>query len=57
MLIVNRPPINSKNDDEHYEALVNRQTRNDKIYDTSRSYAFFPLESTEVIITTATGNT
>ena len=23
MPIVNRPPINSNNDDEHYEALVN----------------------------------
>ena len=27
MSIVNRPPINSNNGDEHYEALVNRETK------------------------------
>ena len=30
MPIINRLPINSDNDDEHYEALVNRQAKNDK---------------------------
>ena len=49
MPTVNRPPINPSNDDEHYEALVNRQTRNDKIYDTSRRYASFSLGSTVVV--------
>ena len=27
MAIVNRPPINSNNDHEHYDVLVNRQTK------------------------------
>ena len=49
MLVVNRPPINSNNDDEYYEVLVNRQIRNDKIYDTSRIYASFSLGSTVVV--------
>ena len=36
-------------DDEHYEALVNRQTRNDKIYDTFRKYVSFSLGFTVVV--------
>ena len=48
--VVNRQLINSNNDDdEPYEALVNIQTTNDKIYDTSRSSASFSLGSTVVI--------
>ena len=34
---------------EHYETLVNRQTKNDKSYDTSRIYNSFLLGSTVVV--------
>ena len=43
MPIVNRLLINSNNDDEHYEALINRQTKTDKNYATSRRYVSFSL--------------
>ena len=49
MPIINRLPINSHNDDEYYEALGTRQTRNDKNYDTSRSYGSFSVGSTVVV--------
>ena len=49
MPIVNRPLINVNNTDEHYEALVNIQTKNDKNYDTSQSYASFSIGSTVVV--------
>ena len=49
MPIINRLPINSHNDDEHYEALVSRQTRNDTNYDTSKSYASFSIGSTVAV--------
>ena len=42
---VNRLPINSNNDDNHYEALVNKQTKN---YDTFRNYASFSKGYTAV---------
>ena len=42
-------PINSNNDDKHYEALVTRQTRNNKNYGTSRSYYSFSIWSTVVV--------
>ena len=41
MPILNRLQLNFNNDDEHYEALVKRQTENDKNHDTSRNYASF----------------
>ena len=47
MPIVNRPLINSNND-EHYKALVNRQTKNDKNNDTFRNYVSFSIGSTVV---------
>ena len=37
MSIINRLLINLDNDDEHYEALVNRQAKNNKKYDTARN--------------------
>ena len=49
MPIINRPLVNSSNDNEHYEVLVKRQTKNDKNHDTSRIYASFPLGSTVVV--------
>ena len=44
-----RLEINPNNNDWHYEALVNRQTRNDKNYHTSRSYDSFSIGSSEVV--------
>ena len=41
-------PINSDNDDEHYEVLVNRQAKNDKKYDTANNYDLFSIRSTVV---------
>ena len=46
MPIINRLPINSDNHDEHYEALVNRQAKNNIKYDTARNYDLFSIEST-----------
>ena len=46
---INRPPVNSNNDDEHYEVLVKGQTNNDKNHDTSRNDASFLLGSTVVV--------
>ena len=37
MPIINTIPINSDNDEDHYEALVKRQIRNDKNYDAARN--------------------
>ena len=44
-----RLPINLDNDDECYEALVNRQAKNDKKYDTTRNYYLFSIGSTVVV--------
>ena len=49
MPILNRIPISSDNDDNHYEVLVKRQIRNDKNYDTARNYDLFSIESTLVV--------
>ena len=48
MPIVNRPPIGLNNVDEHYEALIKRQMKNDKNHDTPRIYASIPIGSTVV---------
>ena len=49
MPIINRIPINSDNDDDHNEALVKRQIRNDKNYDTARNYDLFLIGSTVMV--------
>ena len=49
MPVINRIPINSDNDDDHYEALVRRQTGNDKNYDTARNYDLFSVGSTVAV--------
>ena len=49
MSIINSLPINPNNDDEHYEALFDRQTRNGKNYVTSRSYDSLPIKSTVAV--------
>ena len=47
--IVNRLPINTNNEDEHYDMLVNRQTKNDKNNITFRNYASFSIGSTVAV--------
>ena len=42
-------PINSDNNDDHYEALVKRQIRNYKNYDTARNYDLFSIQSTVAV--------
>ena len=49
MPIINRLPINSNNDDEHYEVLVNRQVKNNKKYNTARNYDLFSIGSTVAV--------
>ena len=52
MPIINRIPINSDNNDDHddhYEALVKVQIRNDKNYYTARNYDLFSKGCTVVV--------
>ena len=49
MPTINRLPIGVNNDDEHYQALVKRQTKIDKNHDTSRNYAFIPIGPTVAV--------
>ena len=49
MTIINRLPIKSDNDDEHYEAFINRQAKNDRKYDTARNYDLFSIGSTVAV--------
>ena len=44
--IINRLPVNSGNDDGHYEVSVNSQAKNYKKYDTARNYDLFSIGST-----------
>ena len=46
MPLINIPPISIDNDDEHHKALLERQTKNDKKYDTSRNYTLLPIGPT-----------
>ena len=41
MPIINRPPIGSDNDEEHYKALIDRQNNNTKGKDTSKNVVLF----------------
>ena len=49
MLTINRPLIGVNNNDEHYQALVRRQTKNDKNHDTSRKCALIQIGSTVAV--------
>ena len=49
MPTINRIPINSDNNDDHYEELVKRQIRNYKNYDTARNYDLFSIGSTVAV--------
>ena len=42
-------PINSDNNEGHYEALIKGQTRNDMNYDTARNYDLFSIWSTVAV--------
>ena len=48
MPIINRPPVNSNKGNEHYEALIKRQTKNEN-HETSGNYAFSLLGSIVVV--------
>ena len=48
MLKLNRPPINTNNDDDHYKTLVEIQSKAGKNYDTLRNYNLIPIGSTVV---------
>ena len=49
MPILNRLPINLDNNEESYEALFNREAKNDKKYDTARNYDLFWIGSIIVV--------
>ena len=49
MPIIIRPAGNVNDDEEHFEALVNRQTKCYKNQGTPRNYVFVPTWSTVVI--------
>ena len=49
MPIINWLQINSDNEDEHYEVLINRLTKNYKKYDTARKYAHISIGSTVAV--------
>ena len=46
MLIIKRPPINTDNNDDHFETLVGIQTKADKSCNTFMIYNSIPIEST-----------
>ena len=48
MPTINRPSIGVNNND-HYEALFKRQTKNDTNHDTSRNYVLIPIGSTVAV--------
>ena len=49
MPILNMLPVNTENDDEHYETLVQQQAKTNKNHDTPRNYNFTPIGSTVVV--------
>ena len=49
MPIINRVPICKDNDGEHHKVLVERQTKNNKKYDTLRNYTLLPIRFTVAV--------
>ena len=49
MPIISRQPVSINDDEEHYEALVNRQTKNDKNQGTPRNNISISTGSTVVV--------
>ena len=44
--VINRPLDGIDNDEEHPEAIIKRQTKNDKDKDTSKNFVSIPIGST-----------
>ena len=49
MPILNRPPVDTDNNDKHYKTLVQRQVRVEKNYDALRNYNSIPKGSTATV--------
>ena len=49
MLVIDRLPVGSDNDEEHHKAIMDRQTRNDKGNDTSKSFVSLLVGSTVAV--------
>ena len=49
MPIINRILLSMDDDDEYHEALVEKQTKNDKKYDSARNYSIISTRSTVAI--------
>ena len=49
MSIIKRAPMHIDKDEEHYEALVKRQTKDDNSQGTPRNYVSVPIGSTVVV--------
>ena len=47
--VTNRPLLGMDNDQENYEAIVKRQTRDDRGRDTLKIYVSIPIGSTAVV--------
>ena len=43
MPVINKLPVGSNNDEEHYKVITDRQTRNDTGNDTSKSFVSLPI--------------
>ena len=48
MPVMDRPPINIDNDDEHHQTLMQRQGKNNRGNDTSKIFMSIPIGSTVV---------
>ena len=49
MQVLNRPPINTNYNDEHYNTLVQSHVKADRNYNTQRDYNSIPIRSTVVV--------
>ena len=49
MPVMDRPPINIDNDDEHHQTSMHRQGKNDRANDTSKIFMSLPIGSTVVV--------
>ena len=49
MPIISRQPVGRDKDEEHYEVLIKRQTKDDKNQGTPRNYVSIPIGSTVVV--------
>ena len=49
LAVINRPPVGIDNDQEHYEVIAKRKTKDDKGRDTPKMYVSIPIGSTVVV--------